>query len=256
MLPIERAGYFAHSQTSRFRNLEAATREQLAEWLERYSPTVSWSGGKDSGVCAHMANSIKPTPLVLLNSGGEHPLSPQHCRETAERFGWEFSVHLPRLTYVELLELAYEMGENSTYLPPGAVREFIIHETSEAASEHYSANAYILGLRKEESRDRATTIRIHGTEHLMAKNGLTRLLPLARWQTEDVLAYHAKYDLPLHPAYTHERLQGERLDQIRVGVIVDPCAEHTGPTWAKLRMYHPQVFHELRRRLPSVPWPI
>lgn len=256
MQPIEKMAYLAHSKTRVFQRREQEALGQAEDWLTRYRVVVSWSGGKDSSVCAHLLNRLDRVPLALLDSGGEHPLSRQFCTEVAAAQGWEFHVEDPRLTYVELLELAYEFGDNSAYLPDGLVREFIIHETSQAAAERWGADAYVLGLRGEESGNRSMSIAVHGTEHLSAKQELTRLLPIARWSTEDVLAYHAKYNLPLHPAYTQERLQGEQLDQIRVGVIVNPCAEYTGPTWAKLRQFHPRVFAEMRRRLPHVPWPI
>lgn len=256
MLPLERAGFLAHSRTRGFLRREQEALAWLDDALTRHRAVVSWSGGKDSGVVMHLCNRLRRTPGALLDSGGEHPLSRAFTTSLAAARGWPFHVEVPRLSYVELLELAYEFGPNSAYLPPGFVREFIIYETSEAAAERWGADAYLLGLRDEESRARAMTSAVHGTEHLSAKSGLTRLLPLTRWRTEDVLAYHAKHDLPLHPAYTDERLPGERITDIRVGVITNPVAEYTGPAWAKLRRFHPAVFQELRRRLPSVPWPV
>lgn len=253
MTGIERAGLLAHTHTRRFKRLEAEALAWMEEKQAKYSPIVSFSGGKDSSVVVHLANRIKPTPLVFLDSGGEHPLSRDFCQRVAKEQGLELLVEDPRLNYRELLELAYEFGENSAYLPPGSVREFIIFETCEAACERVGADSYMLGLREEESAHRKLSSYLHGDDYYVQSRGMTRLCPLLKWRVDDILGYIAKHNLPLHPAYTDERLKGEKLIDIRVGVLTDPTASYTPKTINKLKQFHPEAWAELHRRLPHVP---
>lgn len=249
---LERAGLLAHAHTAAFRRKEQKALEWLRDVLERYNVFVNWSGGKDSTVCVHLANQVKPTPVVFMDGDGDHPLSHSYMAATAQKLGIDYHRLTPNLTYPELLELAYEFEENSVYLPPNFVREFLFYQTSEYATEILGCDAQILGLRANESAVRRMTVAVHGTEHASKTVNLTRLLAIEKWTTLDVLAYLVKHNVPLHPAYTDERIQGETLENIRVGIMIDPCSDHFGRSTSQLRHLHPRVYEKYAKRLPSL----
>lgn len=251
MKAIERAAFLAHARTKAFRRREDAALEFLRDVLSRYRAYVTFSGGKDSSVAWHLALRVKPNvPAAFFDSGGEHPLTPKFVRRFADQVGGRLEVFEPRLTYLDLLWLGYHGG---TWISSETLMRFIIDEPAEAAAEMFDADAYIIGLRMDESHARKMTGLSHGPEHTMP-GGMTRIAPLLKWSARDVWAYIVKYGLPYHPAYD-ERFEDEPIERRRVSVVVDVAAWTAPTTLARLRRWHPDVYHRLKAELPGVPWP-
>ena len=252
MTPLERSALLAHSMSSRFIAKEREALEFMADMAAKYTFTVSYSGGKDSSVCWHLANRVAPgTVGAHLDSGGEHPLSARFVVQFSEWLEAPLVIEHARLGYLDLLWLAYH---GSIWISSETLMRFIIDEPAEAVAEAYGANAYVIGLRKDESKGRKLSGNVHGREHLQAATGLTRIAPLLNWTTTDVWAYIAKHSLPIHPAY-FETLEGESFLDARVSVVVDLAAYHTTGTLSRLRKYHPSFYNELKAKVPKAPWP-
>lgn len=253
---MERMAYLAHSQTRNFQRREREALAFLEDTLSRHRAFVSFSGGKDSLVCAHLANRIKPTPVVHFDSGGEHPLSQVFIERTCLLHGWPGGVVESRLSHPDLLELSFEFGEHSVYTSVELVRDFLIYECAEVAAEFWGCNAYVIGLRAAESGDRKVSAAVHGLEHVNAsQGGNVRLSPIMNWSTRDVFAYVAKHGLALHPVYAGERLPGESMEDVRVGHVLNYDKPWCGRVIGKLQMHHKSYWEGILRRLPHVPWP-
>lgn len=251
MSPIERASYLAHARTRRWGQLEEATLEFLRQALQQYKAYVAYSGGKDSSVAWHLALRVDPAiPAAHFDSGGEHPETAAFVRHFAAHVGGRLQVYYPRLSYLDLLRLGWHGG---AWISTDTIQHFLLHEPAQAAAEDYEAQAYIIGLRMEESRGRQMTGLRHGPIHYHQEQGMTRIAPLLRWTARDIWAYIVRYDLPYHPAYD-ERYPDEPIERIRVSVVVDVAAWTARETMLRLKRWHPDVYNALRRELPQVPW--
>lgn len=252
MKALEKAALLGHSKTSRFEHKEREALEFMSEMAAKYVFTVSYSGGKDSSVCWHLANRVAPgTVGAHLDSGGEHPLSARFVVEFSEWLQAPLVIEHARLGYLDLLWLAYH---GQIWISSETLMRFIIDEPAEAVAEAYGANAYVIGLRKDESKGRKMSGNVHGHEYLQGETGLTRIAPLLNWTTMDVWAYIVKHKLPIHPAY-FELLDGESFLDARVSVVVDLASYHTTGTLSRLRKYHPAFYTYLKERVPKAPWP-
>lgn len=250
MSPLERAALLSHARSRGFARRLEATRELLADALSRHRPHVSLSGGKDSTVALHLAREADPSiPAAHFDSGGEHPATKEHVLSSFENV----RVFLPRVSYIELLRIAYGSG---VYIPSGELMRYIIEEPSERAFAELGTESYIIGLRAEESRGRRMSALAHGEVYEPeGGGGRARIAPLLFWSWKDVWAAMLLFDLPAHPAYA-ERLPGESLADMRVGVITDLASEHTPATLARLAHFDPAAYARLKALVPQAPWPI
>ena len=74
------------------------SQNRIREWYNHWDGDVyvSFSGGKDSTVLAHLVHDIYPdVPLVFSNTGLEYP----EIQNFARRMGAEFTRILPRTRY-------------------------------------------------------------------------------------------------------------------------------------------------------------
>lgn len=127
---------------------------------------VSW--GKDSVAAAHLARRVDPAvPLIWFRADRvDNP----DCPLVRDAFVAQF--------------------------PDARVMEIAVPGDGDPDSWDVRTDARrITGLRAEESGDRAISARVHG----VSTDRSCR--PLLRWRNEQVFAYLAHHDLPVHPAY-------------------------------------------------------
>lgn len=171
--------------------------------LERFvraAPGVGFQGvswGKDSGVCLHlMALLTERTglrlPVVWVRvARRESPDCPAVRDAFLSRFG-------PLLDYHEIHVEAGDVGGKLT------------SATGFAEAHRRFGDRHVSGVRADESRVREASARAHG----IATDRVCR--PILRWSAQDVFAWHARHDLPLHPAYAMS--MGGTLDRMRLRV--------------------------------------
>ncbi len=63
------------------------------------------------------------------------------------------------------------------------------------------------------------------------------------------------FGLPVHPAYA-ERLAGESIEHMRVGVLTDLASSHAPATLSRFAAKDPAAYALLKASVPEAPWPI
>lgn len=182
--------------------LHAATIEQKAERSlgvirdfakQRCYAGVSW--GKDSVVLAHLvAISGFDIPMVWFRV---EPIKNPDCEVVRDAFLSKWNVG-----YFEI-ERWCRRGEHDWHAS-GTL------ESAAKEAESTFGSRRILGIRADESGERRMTCRVNG------EASVNSCRPLAWWTAQDVMAYLAEYDLPVHPAYA--MLGSGRFDRERLRV--------------------------------------
>lgn len=250
---LERAGFLARSRSVQFKQLLKETMAFLRETLPQFPCHVSLSGGKDSTLCWYLAREAGfDVPAVHFDSGGEHPNTLDHLKYLSEFLSTtNLYIYYPRISYIEMLRAAYGGGQQVTSVE---LMQYIIDEPSARAMQELGVNAYIIGLRQDESVGRKFTGLVQGALY-ESKSSLMRIAPLLKWTWKDVWAATVLFDLPIHPAY-EERSVGESLKNVRVGVLTDLAAEHTSAVLARFKDCNPAAYGALKHSAPEAPWPL
>lgn len=170
----------ALSGTPRMARLIAHAEDAIRAFLADGDAYVSVSWGKDSVVVADLAARIDPTARVewVRAARVETP-------ETAEVRDAFLALH-PHVTYIE--------HEGRFRVPLRGEPGFSPDAHQDLLGEHLHGRR-ISGIRAEESRTRSRSAKRHGT----ATDRSCR--PILQWRIDDVFAYLARHDLPIHPAY-------------------------------------------------------
>lgn len=199
--------------------------------IERFSADgpcyvgVSW--GKDSVVLAHLAHlSTVSVPVYWFPAGEvENP----DCAAVRDTF-----LSLYAIDYYELKasDLVWANGEHD-----GAQAAFV--RVSRAV-----APRYISGVRADESSVRELTMLRNGT----ASANTCR--PIGWWTSEDVFAYLARHDLPVHPAYACSFAGTLDRGRIRVGTIGGKNGRGKGRAEWERRYYSEVVAAQMRTARP------
>lgn len=141
---------------------------------------VSW--GKDSVVVADMSVRYLPRrPLVWVRV---EPIFNPDCIAVRD----DFLARYPDVAYDEII-IHCRIDDTGIPHATGTLERGFSH-----AAQRYG-EAHISGIRRDESGHRERYFRVFAGE---TRNTLA---PIIRWQGEDVFAYLAAHDLPVHPAY-------------------------------------------------------
>ncbi len=165
---------------------ETSARQAIADFLASGPAYVSMSWGKDSTTVAHLATCVVPEIALIWFAAGamENP----DCVLVRDAFVGRFG---PR--YFEIQTPAN--GDPDSW------------DVDTRSSRR------ITGIRSEESSVRAMSAATHG----IATHRTCR--PILRWTHEEVFAYLARHDLPVHPAYACSFGGALVRDRIRVGPL-------------------------------------
>ena len=163
-------------------DLEHASAEGVLRYaVERHHPrlVVASSFQKESSVIIDMVLRIEPaTRFVTIDTGVLFEETHATRRAIEQRYGIE----------IEVYDAAAPDGR------PWAGGERCCGEYKVAALRRAlgDAEAWVTGLRREHSPERASTAKIHWDE----RNGLWKVAPLADWSERDVWRYIAEHDVP------------------------------------------------------------
>lgn len=154
----------------------------IEEFLLKGRCYLAISGGKDSAVVSHLLSQItKTVPVRWLAT---EPLVDPYCRETIQ----EIVSYCGFSNYREHINWC-RLGDREWHAT-GTLEEGI-----KSIQKEVGTLRYITGIRAQES----VTRRLRCFQHL--ENSLNTCAPLAWWKTEDVYAYAAINNVPLHPTY-------------------------------------------------------
>lgn len=213
-------------------------REMVAEHLT-ISPNsyVSWSGGKDSTVVAHLTHSMAPdVPILRLTHGVDYPETITYCDALAAEQGWPYVLGVAGDADTYLRRVDTDETDNSSYL------------SDATAALGYRPGGFLYGLRAEESRDRA----LHLASRRGAwttRDGLRGCAPIWQWSTLDVWAYLTHHRIPVNPVYARLTELGAPETAHRVGFLVGGAGARTG-RYYWLRRGWPDEWERMAVRLP------
>ena len=174
----------ARGRSIHMRRIESSALRAVERFLRDPSEcyaSVSW--GKDSVVVAHLVRRVEPTvPLVHVTRRAGEALRYRNGVATCRIQNPDCDA--VRDAFLALWPMPYcererVVGDESSYAH--IVREF--------------GDRRIMGIRSSESGTRALSAKTHG---ISTKNVCR---PILNWSTDDVFAYLARHDLPVHPAY-------------------------------------------------------
>lgn len=171
---------------------------------------LNLSGGKDStrmlGLVRQKFPTLK-TYAVMADTGFEHvkPVpAVEWCREIAARFDLPLTVvRNPNKTYLEMVRRrgmfpSAQFRQCTSDLKRGPIQKFL-----RTIPEKVVINC--MGMRADESPQRARQLPWKRNAE-MSKNGRTvyNWLPIFAETTEQVLSWHWRNEVPLHPVYVPE----------------------------------------------------
>ena len=174
-------------------NIKSKT-ERAIEILTEFAPdyfSISW--GKDSVVLAHLAWGFSKKSVLAHFT---HVADALYFNDVRDCFLFSYPI--------QYHEFSKEIGRVDEFFDFHALQ--IKKQASVALGKRY-----VTGIRTQESPERKITVRKNG---LISGNSCR---PIARWTTDDIFAYLAHHNLPVHPNYA--MLGGGRYERnsIRVG---------------------------------------
>jgi DNA sulfur modification protein DndC len=184
--------------------------EFIEDNQQRIALVINVSGGKDS---TRMLGFIRfrfpqiPTYCVMADTGFEHvrPVPAlEWSRQIAERFGMELHVvRNPNKTYLEMVRArgkfpSAQFRQCTSDLKRGPIQKFI-------RQLPHPVVINCMGMRAQESAQRARQQPWSKDESLSKAGRIVyNWLPIFSETTEQVLQWHWKHKLPLHPVYVPE----------------------------------------------------
>ena len=210
-------------------DLEDATAEEvLAHVAERFHPRmyVACSFQKEASVIMDMLLKIEPEArFFTLDTGFLFEETKYSWRALEEKYDTKVDV----FKGITVEEQATEHGDELWKRDPDAccgIRK--VTPLNQALSQ---VDAWIAGLRRDQSPSRAGTPKLHWDE----KHGLWKANPLADWSEKDVWRYIADNDVPYNPLHdrgyssigcTHCTLPSESRDGRWSGSAKLECGLH------------------------------
>lgn len=177
----------------------ATAEERVAYALERWKPNIllTSSFGAQAAVLLHMTTRQWPDlPVVLLDTQYLFPETYRFVDELTERLNLNLKV------YQSPLSRAWQEARWGQLWEQGVTGISRFNEINKLepmgrAFEDLSAQAWITGLRREQSSTR------RHLQTLAEQDGRIKVHPIYDWTNREVHKYLTKHDLPYHPLW-HE----------------------------------------------------
>ena len=154
---------------------------------------MSSSFGAQSAALLHLVTRVLPDlPVILVDTGYLFPETYRFILDLKRRLGLNLHVATPRVTPAWLEAIhgrLWEQGQDGL----ARYHQLMKIEPMNRALSDLGATAWIAGLRRGQTRHRATLRRVE------AQDGLVKIHPILDWTGRDVHDYLTRHDLPLHP---------------------------------------------------------
>lgn len=178
--------------------LESADAEARVAWaLEHFSDHVALSSsfGAQSAVSLHLTTQQAPDiPVILVDTGYLFPETYAFIDQLTDRLKLNLKVYQSSMSpawqerrYGKLWEQGLNGIEKYNQLNKV--------EPMNRALEELKIDAWIAGLRRQQSKSR------ENTSVLAASNGRLKIHPIVDWTDKDIFDYLKKHDLPYHPLW-------------------------------------------------------
>jgi phosphoadenosine phosphosulfate reductase len=207
----------------------ASAEEVLAYAVERFHPRlfVACSFQKEASVIMDMLVRIEPEArFFTLDTGVLFQETHDTWRALEQRYGIEVEV----FKGISLEEQARRHGDELWNTDPDAC--CAIRKVSPLEQALSEVDAWVAGVRRDQSPTRAHTQKIHWDE----KHGLWKFNPLADWSEREVWDYLARHDIPYNTLHdrgyasigcTHCTKPGDGRDGRWAGHDKTDCGMHS-----------------------------
>lgn len=235
-----RKGYLAWSYSASFRRRKEKALNTLRQFFDQVErPYLSWSGGKDSLVCMLLVREIGQTGIPVFTQGDDldWPDKKAYCHAVCEEMGFT--------NYHYLMSDVSALKQIAAYDEIGEVRGTFSH-VIRRFHRLVEADGLIMGLRSEESRVRRLSRARWGLIHERA-DGLVRVLPIADWKGQDVMALIVREEAPLFHVYHQDKRCAPH--EIRMSWPLNPEFFDRGEV-GYLKMNYPDYYRRLSEQLP------
>jgi phosphoadenosine phosphosulfate reductase len=176
-------------------DLEPATAEEVLRFaVERFHPRlyVACSFQKEASVIMDLLVRIEPAVhFFTLDTG----LLFQETYETWDRVERHYGIEIDRQAGISLAEQSNRYGDRLWERDPDLCCEE--RKVIPLRDRLRGADAWVAGLRREQSRTRSSTKKIAWDK----RHGLWKVNPLAEWSEADVWSYILANDVPYHPLH-------------------------------------------------------
>lgn len=170
---------------------------------------INFSGGKDSTamlawLCETYPNAKKH--VVFADTGWEHPGTENWCRQLVARFNLE--LHVVRSQTKNFLSMSEARGMfpgmNERQCTSDLKRDPIVKWIRNNVKDRLVINCS--GIRSQESSKRKNIAKLkRNKRETNSKRTIWDWCPIKEWSEDQVLAYLAERELPLHPVYQYLR---------------------------------------------------
>jgi phosphoadenosine phosphosulfate reductase len=176
-------------------DLEDASAEEVLEFaVERFQPKlfVACSFQKEASVIMDMLVRIDPTVhFFTLDTGVLFP----ETYETWERVERHYGIEIERRSGISLQDQSKRYGARLWEDDPDLCCD--LRKVTPLRDRLRDADAWVTGLRRDQSSSRATTEKIGWDK----RHGLWKVSPLADWTEAQVWSYIMANDVPYHPLH-------------------------------------------------------
>ncbi len=158
---------------------------------------ISFSGGKDSAVVAHLVKkALGQIPLLFANTTIEFPETEKYVRDFAEKFNFDLVEVKPPRNFIDLVD---ELGP-----PSRMMRWCCFTQKSSPINNYYrKLDSQVLsfeGIRKSESKRRTQYKRLRKSTKMIKQ---VSAYPILEWSDFDVWLYILSHSIPMNPLYLY-----------------------------------------------------
>ena len=178
--------------------LADAEAEDVVRWASRRFGdrlVLTSSFGASSAIMLHLASRVVPrVPVIFLDTGYLFPETYQFAEQLTARFGLRLEVYSPSMTAARQEALYGRLydGDAKELERYHAINKI---EPLQRALRELRARGWLAGLRRTQTEFRSRLRRVE------IQDGVFKVHPILDWTKEDVEAYRAAHDLPMHPLY-------------------------------------------------------
>lgn len=206
-------------------------------------PYVSWSGGKDSTVMLYLTLRLKPgIDVVYFDAGACLPDTGEYMERLADR--WKVNLRVVKTR--PILDVLSEYGVDSRKVEYQTMKHTVYEPVKRLAGEGY--DGALIGIRSDESRGRNMAAKKYGQVFCAKGYGTWQAWPMLWWTAADVWLFIDTYGIPYSPDYDKTRFCGR--EDLRISYWAGETNRQYG-RWVWLKYYYPDLFSELKGRVPE-----